>query len=172
MILDATMGTLQRSSSVQKMKETPEEWMSLLNSRCCSSAINNYNKYKHCVYNQTCVQRVKRVRNARFVAVKFKGAIYSKGTFALKKSERESFLPPAKEVWGKVIFSQASIILFMVMGAGRGWFPSMHHRSHDQGVCIQGSMHRGGGLHPWGSASKGRGSASWGVGGSGGSASG
>ena len=55
MILDATMGTLQRSSSVQKMKETPEEWMSLLNSRCCSSAINNYNKYKHCVYNQTCV---------------------------------------------------------------------------------------------------------------------
>ena len=32
---------------------------------------------------------------------------------------------------------------------GEGWFPSMHHRSHDQGVCIQedshpGSMHQGG----------------------------
>ena len=43
----------------------------------------------------------------------------------------------------------------------RGWLPSMHHRSHDQGVCIQvgGStskrcVHPGGGLHSWGFASR------------------
>ena len=118
MILDATMGTLQRSSSVQKMKETPEEWMSLLNSRCCSSAINNYNKYKHCVYNQTCVQRVKRGRNARFVAVKFKGVIYSKGTFALKKSEREIFFTARKGSLGQgYIFTS---ICHSVHGDGGG----------------------------------------------------
>ena len=44
----------------------------------------------------------------------------------------------------------------MVMGAGGGWFNSMHHRSHDQGICIGG----GGVCIHGGSASKGRGSAS------------
>ena len=34
-------------------------------------------------------------------------------------------------VWGKVIFSQASVILSMLE---EGWLPSMHHRSHNQGV--------------------------------------
>ena len=73
-------------------------------------------------------------------------------------------------------------------GGGEGWLPSMHHRSHDLGVCIWGdcltasrgggstsrgwrSASRGGGLHREegvgiqgrGSASKGRGSASKGV---------
>ena len=53
------------------------------------------------------------------------------------------------------------VILFT---GGEGWLPSMHHRPHDQGVgvCIQGE----GGLHPGQgrSASRGRGSASQGVG--------
>ena len=34
------------------------------------------------------------------------------------------------EVWGKVIFSQASVILST--GGGGGWLPNKHHRSHDQ----------------------------------------
>ena len=32
---------------------------------------------------------------------------------------------------------------------GGGWLPSMHHSSHDQGVCIQRGLHLGG-LHPRG----------------------
>ena len=32
-----------------------------------------------------------------------------------------------------------------------GWLPSMHHRSHYQGVCLQGGLHPGG-LHPGGLA--------------------
>ena len=43
-------------------------------------------------------------------------------------------LPPANEVWGKIMFLLLSVILFTRVG---GWLPSMHHRSHDQGVCIQ-----------------------------------
>ena len=42
------------------------------------------------------------------------------------------------------------------MGGGGGWFPSMHHRSHDRGstsrldLPIGGSASRGWGLHPGG----------------------
>ena len=62
-----------------------------------------------------------------------------------------TLLPSANEVWGKLVFSQASVILST---GGGGWLPSMHHRSPDsgglhpgeftssgfniQGVCIQG----------------------------------
>ena len=60
------------------------------------------------------------------------------------------FLPPANEVWGKVMFLHLCAILFM----GGGWLPSMHHRSHDQGVCLEGD-----GLYPGKSASRGRGRA-------------
>ena len=31
---------------------------------------------------------------------------------------------------------------------GWGWLPSMHRRSHDQGVCLQWGLHPQGGLHP------------------------
>ena len=48
------------------------------------------------------------------------------------------FLLPANEVWGKVMVLHVCVILFT--GAGEGWLPSMHHRSHDQ--------HPGGALHP------------------------
>ena len=65
-----------------------------------------------------------------------------------------SLLPPGNEVWGKVMFSQASVI----PSARKGWLPSIHHRSHDQGGLHPG----GGGMPPGGSAS--RGSASRGVG--------
>ena len=34
-------------------------------------------------------------------------------------------------VWSKVISSQ----VFVCPRGGAGWFSSMHHRSHDQGVC-------------------------------------
>ena len=45
-----------------------------------------------------------------------------------------------------------------------GWFPSMHHRSHDQGVCIQVTLHPAGGICiRGGSASEGRGPASGGL---------
>ena len=51
----------------------------------------------------------------------------------------------ANEVWGKVIFSQARVIPSVHIGGGwvgergGGCLPSMHHRSHDQGVlCIRG----------------------------------
>ena len=44
-------------------------------------------------------------------------------------------LPPANEVWGKVMFSQACVIT-SVHGGG-SWLSSIHHRSHDWGVCIQ-----------------------------------
>ena len=66
------------------------------------------------------------------------------------------FLPPANDVWGKVIFSQVCLI------------PSVHGGGVCiQGVCIQGGLHLRG-LHLGGSAS--RGSASGGSA-SGGSAS-
>ena len=48
-----------------------------------------------------------------------------------------TFLPPANEVWDKVMFLHLSVY------RGGGWLPSMHHRSHDLGglhpggVCIQ-----------------------------------
>ena len=53
----------------------------------------------------------------------------------------QCFLPPANEVWGKVMFLHLCVILFT-----GGWLPSMHHRSHDQGVR---------GLDPRGSVSGG-----------------
>ena len=69
-------------------------------------------------------------------------------------------LPPTNEVSGKVIFSQTS---------PSDWLPSMDHRSHDWGSCLQGRLPPGGlvptgeeGLHQGESAS--RGSASRGVG--------
>ena len=42
---------------------------------------------------------------------------------------KEFLLPPANEVWGKVMFSQ----VFVCPQRGGGWLPSMHHKSHDQG---------------------------------------
>ena len=57
-------------------------------------------------------------------------------------------LPPANEVWGKVMFLHLSVILFL-----GGLCPSMHHRSHDQGVSVQGvSIQEG--LCPGGSLSR------------------
>ena len=44
-------------------------------------------------------------------------------------------LLPANLFFGKVMFSHLCVILFR---GGFGWFPSMHHRSHDQGICIRG----------------------------------
>ena len=49
-------------------------------------------------------------------------------------------LPPANEVWGKVMFSQ----VFVCSTGGGGWFPSMYHRSHDQGggVCMADNVYQ------------------------------
>ena len=58
------------------------------------------------------------------------------------------------------MFSETSVSHSVQGGDG---FPSMHYRSHDWGVCLQGGLHPGkGGLHPRGrgSASRGEGSAS------------
>ena len=44
-------------------------------------------------------------------------------------------LPPANEVWGKVMFSQ---VFVCPQGGGEGLCPSMHHRSHDQGGLCPG----------------------------------
>ena len=49
-------------------------------------------------------------------------------------------LPPANEVWGKIIFSQASVILSTERGGG---FPACITGHMTSGVCIQR-----GGLHP------------------------
>ena len=68
-------------------------------------------------------------------------------------------LPPSNEVWGKVMFLHLSVNLFT---AGIGWLPSMHPRSHDWGVCIQGVCLQGRCLPPAGYASGGM-SASRGV---------
>ena len=65
------------------------------------------------------------------------------------------FLPPANEVWGKVIFLQASVILSMV-----GGIPACITGHMTRGACIQGGLHPGG-LHQGKSASR-KGSASWG----------
>ena len=90
------------------------------------------------------------------------------------KSRTESpvgfFLPPANEVWGKVIFSQAPVILSMVGGGGgAGGFQAcitghVTRGSASRGVCIQGggSASRVRGLNPDG-GSVSRGSASRGV---------
>ena len=75
-------------------------------------------------------------------------------SFAISQSA--SLLPPTIEVWGKVIFSQVFVCSWF-MGSWvhgfMGWPPSMHHRSHDQEVCLQGVCIQGG-LHPGGSASR------------------
>ena len=64
------------------------------------------------------------------------------------------------------MFSQACVIS-SVQGEVESWLPSMHHRSHDQGVCIRGGCIGGsasmGDLHP-GRGSDFKGSASRGVG--------
>ena len=57
-------------------------------------------------------------------------------------------LPPAIEVWGKVIFSQAFFNIFMGW-VGGVWLPSVYHGSHDwgsasRGVCLRGVLHPGG----------------------------
>ena len=71
----------------------------------------------------------------------------------------QCFLPPANEVWGKVMFLHLCVILFT-----GGWLPSMHDRSHDQGVggsasrgrsaskgvCIGGGLHAGVVVCIWG----------------------
>ena len=58
-------------------------------------------------------------------------------------------LPPEKEVWGKVIFSEASVILF----TGGGGLPT--GGSSLGGGCIQGrDLHLGGSAYG-GSASRG-----------------
>ena len=56
-------------------------------------------------------------------------------------------LPPANEVWGKVIFSQACII--PSVHGGRGGFPACITGHMTRGICL------GWGLHPGGSASGG-----------------
>ena len=62
-------------------------------------------------------------------------------------------LPPANEIWGQGnVFTH---VCHSVHRGGGGWLPSMHHRSHNLGVYIQG----------WGSASRGRGYVSGGEGG-------
>ena len=70
-------------------------------------------------------------------------------------------LPPANEVWGKVMFFIP--MCHSVHRWGRGWLPSMHNRSHDQGVCIRGVCLQVG-LHSRESVS--RGFCIWGGGGS------
>ena len=57
------------------------------------------------------------------------------------------YLPSADEVWGKIIFSEVSVILSTRGGAG-GFFPACitGYMSRDiclQGVCIQGNLHPG-----------------------------
>ena len=48
----------------------------------------------------------------------------------------QAFLPPAKEVWGRVMFLHLCVILFT---RGEGvWLPNMHYRSHGQGGLYQG----------------------------------
>ena len=56
----------------------------------------------------------------------------------------DCLLPPEKEVWGKVIFSEASVILF----TGGGGLPT--GGSSLGGGCIQGrDLHLGGGVCLW-----------------------
>ena len=61
-----------------------------------------------------------------------------------------SLSEPANEIWGKVMLLHTCVILF-TWGC---WLPSMHHRSQDQGFCIQG---KGACLQGKGSASRERG---------------
>ena len=42
-----------------------------------------------------------------------------------------NLLPPANEVWGKVMFYKH--VLFCPRRGGGDWLPTMHHRSHDWG---------------------------------------
>ena len=64
-----------------------------------------------------------------------------------------TFLPPANEVWGKVMFLHLCVILFT---GGGGLCLSMHHRSHDRGVSVRGSLSGGSlsrGVSGWGGGS-------------------
>ena len=57
---------------------------------------------------------------------------------------RQSLIPinnRPQQSFGKVMFPQASVILFT---GGGGLCPSMHHRSHDWGVSVQGGLCPGG----------------------------
>ena len=51
-----------------------------------------------------------------------------------------AFLPPANEVWSKIMFLHLSVI----QRGGR--LPSMHHRSHDPGGLHPGGLHLGVGI--------------------------
>ena len=72
--------------------------------------------------------------------------------------EKTHFLLPANEVWGKAMFSQ--VFVCFVYPRGRGWLPSMHHRSHDQhpGGWLPSMHHRS--HDQAGSASRGEGAGS------------
>ena len=74
-------------------------------------------------------------------------------TFAMKLFCVNKYLPPSNEVWGKVIFSQASAILST---GGEGWLASQQ--------CITG--HMTGGVCIWGRGPASGGTASGGGGGS------
>ena len=77
-------------------------------------------------------------------------AIMATVTKSLLIGTTKILLPPANEVWGKVIFSQASVILYTGEGSlsGRGW-------SVQGGLCLEASLSREGlcpgeGLSPGG----------------------
>ena len=54
------------------------------------------------------------------------------------------FLPPAKEVWGKVIFSEACVKNSVHKGSA--WLGGMH----GWGACMAGGRAWPGGMHGWG----------------------
>ena len=65
-------------------------------------------------------------------------------------ARRIAGLPPANEVWGKVIFSKVSVILFTKSASGRGHV-CLKGWSASSGSAYRGGMHLGGGaLHPGG----------------------
>ena len=81
---------------------------------------------------------VKHVNNVTDANVKgLQGFAYTAGS-----ESKIYLLLPANDVRGKVMFSQV-----FVCPQG-GWLPSIHHWSHDKGVCIQVGLHPGGGQTP------------------------
>ena len=60
----------------------------------------------------------------------------------LKRMSLSCLLPPANEVWGKVIFTQASLILSK--GGGDVGFPVCTTGHMTGGVCVRGDLHPGG----------------------------
>ena len=73
------------------------------------------------------------------------------------------FLPPANEVWGKIMFLHLCVILFTVGGGGEVSVPACTTgHMKNGGLCPGGLCPRGlcpwgylGGLCPWGSLSRG-----------------